>query len=86
MLTAVGQVGAIKEDYNIALLKFQCCSHTDKGVSAARQVVSLKMIAVSGLIEKINQILPEQIRVMGTSLAPLSHTVVTFYCSNEEGH
>lgn len=43
LLQALSEVGAIKKDFNLGQLRFQRCSRTDKGVSAARQVVSLKM-------------------------------------------
>ena len=58
-------MGAIKKDCDLGQIKFQRCSRTDKGVSAARQVVSLKMVPVTGLIEKMNTILPDQIRIIG---------------------
>ncbi|XP_063231231.1 pseudouridylate synthase 1 homolog [Bacillus rossius redtenbacheri] len=43
---------------------FQRAARTDKGVSAARQVVSLKLPEKSK-VEEINEHLPEQIRVLG---------------------
>ena len=43
LLKALSEVGAIKKDFNLGQLGFQRCSRTDKGVSAARQVVSLKI-------------------------------------------
>lgn len=45
---------------------FQRCARTDKGVSAARQLVSLKIPDPSELnIEDLNKDLPEDIRVFG---------------------
>ncbi|KAF7696749.1 hypothetical protein HF521_005167 [Silurus meridionalis] len=41
------------------------CARTDKGVSAAGQVVSLKLWLIEGILEKINTHLPPQIRVLG---------------------
>ncbi|XP_033632799.1 tRNA pseudouridine synthase A-like isoform X2 [Asterias rubens] len=46
-------------------MAFQRCARTDKGVSAAGQVVSLKMILLDNIVEKINEYLPPCIRVMG---------------------
>ncbi|KAI8840533.1 pseudouridine synthase [Chytridium lagenaria] len=42
---------------------FARCARTDKGVHAAGQVVSLKMLMVDNPSEKINAALPEQIKV-----------------------
>jgi tRNA pseudouridine38-40 synthase len=44
---------------------FQRCARTDKGVSAARQLISLK-IPDEVNIEEINKDLPEDIRIFGT--------------------
>jgi tRNA pseudouridine38-40 synthase len=47
-------------------ISFVRCARTDKGVHAAGQVVSLKMIIEDAdIIEKINSKLPKQIRVWG---------------------
>ena len=48
---------------------FCCC----KGVSAAGQVVSLKLWLIEEIVEKINSYLPAQIRVLGE--ITLSNTV-----------
>lgn len=45
-------------------MSFQRCARTDKGVSAARQVVSLKMVPLQNLLPKINEHLPPEIRVL----------------------
>ncbi|KAK4032014.1 pseudouridine synthase [Parachaetomium inaequale] len=41
------------------------CARTDKGVHAAGNVLSLKLIVEEGIVDKINEHLPEQIRVWG---------------------
>jgi tRNA pseudouridine38-40 synthase len=41
------------------------CARTDKGVHAAGNVLSLKLIVEDGIVDKINEHLPEQIRVWG---------------------
>lgn len=46
-------------------MAFQRCARTDKGVSAARQVVSLKMVPYKELLHDINENLDPQIRVFG---------------------
>ncbi|XP_018413856.1 PREDICTED: tRNA pseudouridine synthase A, mitochondrial [Nanorana parkeri] len=46
-------------------MSFQRCARTDKGVSAAGQVVSLKIRLIDDTIEKINSHLPSHIRVLG---------------------
>ena len=47
-------------------------ARTDKGVHAAGQVISLKMITEDpNIVEKINSHLPEQIRIWGESLVKL---------------
>ncbi|KAJ2703749.1 tRNA pseudouridine synthase 1 [Coemansia sp. IMI 203386] len=47
-------------------VQFQRAARTDKGVHAAGQVVSLKMIIEDpGVLDKINEYLPEQIRAWG---------------------
>lgn len=46
-------------------MSFQRCARTDKGVSAAGQVVSLKVRLIDDIIESINKHLPPQIRVLG---------------------
>ncbi|XP_014666393.1 PREDICTED: tRNA pseudouridine synthase A, mitochondrial-like [Priapulus caudatus] len=46
-------------------MKFQRCARTDKGVSAAGQVVSLKMLLEEDAAARINEHLTPQIRVLG---------------------
>ena len=47
----------------VGQLKFQRTSKTDKGVSAVRQIVSLKMDVLKDYLESINSFLPPQIRI-----------------------
>ncbi|KAL5502282.1 hypothetical protein EMCRGX_G009028 [Ephydatia muelleri] len=47
-----------------ARLLFQRCARTDKGVSAARQLVSLKMFPLERYVDEINRHLPPEIRVI----------------------
>lgn len=47
-----------------------CLFEFDQGVSAAGQVVSLKVRLIDDIIEKINEHLPQQIRVLGKTLVP----------------
>ncbi|XP_033113411.1 tRNA pseudouridine synthase A-like isoform X2 [Anneissia japonica] len=49
---------------HIGKMSFQRCARTDKGVSAAGQVVSMKMYLLNDVVDRINQHLPAQIRVM----------------------
>lgn len=67
LVTALVKSGCIPEDHGDTMKKmsFQRCARTDKGVSAAGQVVSLKLRLIDDIIEKINEHLPAQIRVLG---------------------
>ncbi|XP_071948997.1 pseudouridylate synthase 1 homolog isoform X1 [Antedon mediterranea] len=49
---------------HLGKMSFQRCARTDKGVSAAGQVVSMKMFLLDDVVDRINQHLPDQIRVM----------------------
>ncbi|KAL1605216.1 tRNA pseudouridine synthase 1 [Paraconiothyrium brasiliense] len=51
------------------------CARTDKGVHAAGNVISLKLIIEEGIVEKINSHLSEQIRVWG-----IQRTTGSFSC------
>ena len=66
LIRAVYLSGAISEEMrdNLGKLKFQRCARTDKGVSAARQLVSLKMVPEASLVVTINEHLPKDIKVM----------------------
>ena len=46
-------------------MSFQRAARTDKGVSAAENLLSLKMELAEDTLPKLNQILPKQIRVFG---------------------
>lgn len=62
------KAGAISLENSLDLKKsgFQRTARTDKGVHAAGNVVSLKMIIEDpDLKDKINQHLPDQIRIWG---------------------
>lgn len=69
LLESLVKAGVVRPDHIEqpgAKMGFQRAARTDKGVSAAGQVVSLKMIAdVDKVLEKINENLPSQIRVLG---------------------
>uniref|UniRef100_UPI0037E8ABE4 pseudouridylate synthase 1 homolog isoform X1 n=2 Tax=Semicossyphus pulcher TaxID=241346 RepID=UPI0037E8ABE4 len=67
LVTALIKSGCIPENHGEEMKKmsFQRCARTDKGVSAAGQVVSLKLRLIDDIIEKINEHLPKQIRVLG---------------------
>ena len=67
LVKALIKSGAIPEEHgrNMGKMNFQRCARTDKGVSAAGQVVSLKVLLLDNLVEKINEHLPPVIRVMG---------------------
>lgn len=59
--------GCIPENHGVDMKKmsFQRCARTDKGVSAAGQVVSLKVWLIDSIVERINEHLPPHIRVLG---------------------
>eukprot|EP00111_Clytia_hemisphaerica_P003082 TCONS_00008751-protein len=72
LLQALVKIGSIPEmhmqyylDDNVNQLSFQRAARTDKGVSAVRQVASLKLIANDNFIEELNQALPKDIRSYG---------------------
>lgn len=67
LVTALIKSGCIPENHgdDMKKMSFQRCARTDKGVSAAGQVVSLKLWLIDNIIEKINEHLPPQIRVLG---------------------
>lgn len=66
LIQALYAAGAITEEMrdNLGKLSFQRCARTDKGVSAARQLVSLKMVSREEMVEAVNTHLPNDIRVM----------------------
>ncbi|XP_063744864.1 tRNA pseudouridine synthase A isoform X2 [Eleginops maclovinus] len=67
LVTSLVKSGCIPENHgdDMKKMSFQRCARTDKGVSAAGQVVSLKLRLMEDIIEKINEHLPPQIRVLG---------------------
>ncbi|KAL6469819.1 hypothetical protein MHYP_G00209380 [Metynnis hypsauchen] len=67
LVTALIKAGCIPENHgeDMKKMSFQRCARTDKGVSAAGQVVSLKLWLIEDILEKINTHLPAQIRVLG---------------------
>lgn len=64
---ALVKIKAIPEDHAATPSKmwFQRGSRTDKGVSAAGQIFSLKAVLVPDFVNKLNEILPPAIRVLG---------------------
>ncbi|XP_072323197.1 pseudouridylate synthase 1 homolog [Scyliorhinus torazame] len=46
-------------------MSFQRCARTDKGVSAAGQIVSLKLWLIDNLVHRINEHLPKGIKILG---------------------
>ncbi|CAL1533324.1 unnamed protein product [Lymnaea stagnalis] len=64
---ALVKIDAIPQDHADTPSKmwFQRGSRTDKGVSAAGQIFSMKIILVPDLIAKLNEVLPSQIRAIG---------------------
>lgn len=67
LVTALVKSDCIPQDHcdDMKKMSFQRCARTDKGVSAAGQVVSLKVRLLDNITEKINEHLPPQIRVLG---------------------
>ncbi|XP_068268629.1 pseudouridylate synthase 1 homolog isoform X2 [Nyctibius grandis] len=61
------QSGCIPENHgeDMKKMSFQRCARTDKGVSAAGQIVSLKVRLIDDILEKINNHLPSHIRILG---------------------
>ncbi|KAJ1655349.1 tRNA pseudouridine synthase 1 [Dispira simplex] len=80
LFQALVKAGAVSQDNaddhkKVSLVR---AARTDKGVHAAGQVVSLKMIIdIPDIVVKINQVLPEQIRVWG-----YARTVNSFNAKN----
>jgi tRNA pseudouridine38-40 synthase len=62
-------------------MSFQRAARTDKGVSAAENLISLKMELADDTLKKVNDLLPKQIRVFG-----FNKTTQSFDCkSNCDG-
>ncbi|KAJ1901913.1 tRNA pseudouridine synthase 1 [Kickxella alabastrina] len=78
LFKALGAAGAVSADNadDQGKVQFQRAARTDKGVHAAGQVVSLKMIIEDpGIVAKLNANLPEQIRAWG-----FVRTIRSFNC------
>uniref|UniRef100_A0A0E9RJX7 tRNA pseudouridine synthase n=1 Tax=Anguilla anguilla TaxID=7936 RepID=A0A0E9RJX7_ANGAN len=56
LVMALVKAGCIPENHGAEMKKmsFQRCARTDKGVSAAGQVVSLKLWLIDDILDKIN--------------------------------
>ncbi|XP_075424751.1 pseudouridylate synthase 1 homolog [Ascaphus truei] len=67
LVQALVQSGCIPENHgeDMKKMSFQRCARTDKGVSAAGQVVSLKVWLLDNIVEKINEKLPSNVRILG---------------------
>ncbi|KAM6165295.1 pseudouridylate synthase 1 homolog isoform 2-T4 [Erethizon dorsatum] len=67
LVSALVRAGCIPENHgeDMRKMSFQRCARTDKGVSAAGQVVSLKVWLIDDLLDKINSHLPSHIRILG---------------------
>ncbi|RMC05872.1 hypothetical protein DUI87_17415 [Hirundo rustica rustica] len=67
LVSALVQSGCIPENHgeDMKKMSFQRCARTDKGVSAAGQIVSLKVRLIDDILEKINNHLPSHIRILG---------------------
>ncbi|XP_047425151.1 tRNA pseudouridine synthase A isoform X2 [Mugil cephalus] len=67
LVAALVKSGCIPDNHadDMKKMSFQRCARTDKGVSAAGQVVSLKLRMIDDIMAKINEHLPPQIRVLG---------------------
>ncbi|PIK49468.1 putative tRNA pseudouridine synthase A, mitochondrial [Apostichopus japonicus] len=64
LLNALYKTGCVPDGSRMGKMNFQRCARTDKGVSAAGQVVSLRLLMLDNLVEKLNEHLPSVIRVM----------------------
>ncbi|XP_054852449.1 pseudouridylate synthase 1 homolog isoform X2 [Eublepharis macularius] len=67
LVSALIRSGCIPEDHgeDMKKMSFQRCARTDKGVSAAGQIVSLKVRLIEDIVQKINDHLPSHIRILG---------------------
>lgn len=54
-----------------------------QGVSAAGQVVSLKVRLIEDIVEKINGHLPPQIKVLGETLTLVLFVIIRFYSAQQ---
>ncbi|KAF7240699.1 tRNA pseudouridine synthase A [Varanus komodoensis] len=67
LVSALIRSGCIPENHgeDMKKMSFQRCARTDKGVSAAGQIVSLKVWLIEDILRKINENLPPHIRILG---------------------
>uniref|UniRef100_A0A8C6Y2Q2 Pseudouridylate synthase 1 homolog n=1 Tax=Naja naja TaxID=35670 RepID=A0A8C6Y2Q2_NAJNA len=67
LVSALIKSGCIPENHgeDMKKMSFQRCARTDKGVSAAGQIVSLKVWLIEDILQKINEHLPSHIRILG---------------------
>eukprot|EP00090_Calanus_glacialis_P017815 TRINITY_DN27658_c0_g1_i1.p1 TRINITY_DN27658_c0_g1~~TRINITY_DN27658_c0_g1_i1.p1 ORF type:complete len:361 (-),score=106.32 TRINITY_DN27658_c0_g1_i1:103-1185(-) len=67
LMAALSKSGAIDPEWEKVPQKafFKRASRTDKGVSAARMVISLKMLPDRDIVAKMNSFLPPDIRMQG---------------------
>ncbi|XP_077164265.1 pseudouridylate synthase 1 homolog isoform X2 [Paroedura picta] len=67
LVLALIRSGCIPENHgeDMKKMSFQRCARTDKGVSAAGQIVSLKIWLIEDILQKINDYLPAHIRILG---------------------
>lgn len=67
LVSALIKAGCIPEGHGEEMKKmsFQRCARTDKGVSAAGQVVSLKLWMIENILASIDAHLPPHIRILG---------------------
>ncbi|XP_015264192.1 PREDICTED: tRNA pseudouridine synthase A, mitochondrial isoform X2 [Gekko japonicus] len=67
LVSALIRSGCIPENHgeDMKKMSFQRCARTDKGVSAAGQIVSLKVWLIEDILRKINDYLPAHIRILG---------------------
>ncbi|XP_074868959.1 pseudouridylate synthase 1 homolog isoform X2 [Carettochelys insculpta] len=79
LVSALVRSGCIPENHgeDMKKMSFQRCARTDKGVSAAGQIVSLKIWLIDNVLEKINNCLPAHIRILG-----LKRVTKGFNCKN----
>ncbi|XP_045390248.1 tRNA pseudouridine synthase A isoform X1 [Lemur catta] len=75
LVSALVRSGCIPENHgeDMRKMSFQRCARTDKGVSAAGQVVSLKVWLIDDILEKINSHLPSHIRILGRASQMRTH-------------
>lgn len=73
LFDALCKAGAVSKSNSTDPKKIQLmrAARTDKGVHAACNLVSLKMICSNGVVEKLNDLLPKHFRIWGKSLISL---------------